>query len=188
MAQPIYIVSGLPRSGTSMMMRMLQAAGLPVLSDGVREADRDNPRGYWELEAVKSTQRDASWVRGARGKVVKVISHLLQDLPADETYRVVFMRRKLDEVIASQEQMLERRGEASDGPGGETREMLAAHVSQVEEWIRGAANVTALFVSYNRMLEQPRGQAERVDEFLGRSLDVDAMVSVIEPGLYRNRG
>src|SRR5690606_36045182 len=98
---PVYIVSGLPRSGTSMMMRMLAAGGLPVLTDEVREADSDNPRGYFELEAVKGSAKDASWVRQAPGKAVKVISYLLRSLPADLEYRVVFMRRSLDQVVRS---------------------------------------------------------------------------------------
>src|SRR5579872_1312474 len=106
----VTIVSGLPRSGTSMMLRMLAAGGLPILTDGVRTPDEDNPHGYLEWEGVKSLARDASWVASARGKGVKVIYYWLRDLPRDCRYRVIFMRRDLDEVLASQAAMLERRG------------------------------------------------------------------------------
>src|SRR4026207_1213461 len=111
--EPIVIVSGLPRSGTSMMMKMLEAGGLTVMTDAIRQADIDNPRAYCECERVKNLEKetDKSYVREARGKVLKVISFLLKDLPDDNYYRVIFMRRHLDEVIASQNKMLDRRGE-----------------------------------------------------------------------------
>src|SRR5258708_19458598 len=112
----VTIVSGLPRSGTSMMLRMLEAGGLPILTDGVRGADEDNPHGYLEWEAVKSLQRDASWVAAARGKGVKVIYYFLRDLPVDCHYRVIFMRRDIAEVLASQRPMLDRPGVRQQGP------------------------------------------------------------------------
>src|SRR5687767_8101595 len=110
MNQEIFVVSGLPRSGTSMMMNMLRAGGLELLVDDRRTSDEDNPEGYFELEAVKKTHLDSSWVDAAPGKLVKVVSEHLRQLPSTHTYRVVFMRRKLDEVLASQRQMLIRRG------------------------------------------------------------------------------
>ena len=97
----ITIVSGLPRSGTSLMMQMLEAGGMPVLTDGIRDADEDNPRGYYELEAVKRTKDDPAWLHGAPGKVVKMIYLLLYDLPTTYNYRIIFMRRPLSEVVAS---------------------------------------------------------------------------------------
>src|SRR5262249_30630691 len=106
MAPDIIIVSGLPRSGTSLMMQMLDGGGVPVLTDNIRAADTDNPRGYYEFEPVKATKRDATWLPAARGKAVKMVSQLLYHLPPGETYRVLFLERDLEEVLASQEKML----------------------------------------------------------------------------------
>ena len=187
MVPPVYIVSGLPRSGTSMMMRMLVAGGLPALADEVREADSDNPRGYFELEAVKGSARDASWVTDAPGKAVKVISYLLQSLPEDLEYRVIFMRRGLDQVVRSQRVMLERLGQPVDQSDEEARAALAEHVVDVEGWLDGAGHVRRLGVSYERVLADPRPQAERIAAFLGLHLDIDAMVRAVEPALQRQR-
>src|ERR1700741_4498489 len=108
--EPIVVVSGLPRSGTSMMMRMLEAGGLPIVSDGERAADIDNPKGYFELERIKNLEHetDKSYLSAARGKAVKVISFLIKELPDENDYRVVFMRRDLDEVLTSQQKMIDR--------------------------------------------------------------------------------
>jgi malate synthase len=188
MNKPIYVVSGLPRSGTSMMMKMLEAGGLGVVTDEIREADEDNPRGYYELEKVKQTASDASWVPEARGKVVKVISQLLRDLPESERYKVVFMRRKLDEILASQKKMLDRRGEENESEDQDMKESFAAHIEEIEAWLRGADHVEVLFVNYNRMLEDPAPQIERLNRFLDAGLDPARMAEVVEPALYRNRG
>lgn len=185
--EPIYVVSGLPRSGTSMMMRMLEAGGLAPLTDRIREADEDNPRGYYELEAVKRTQADPSWLDNASGKLVKVISQLLYDLPADRAYRVVFVRRDLDEILASQKTMLERRGEPRGADDEDMKSHLAAHVAEIEAWLKGADHIDVLYASYNRVLADPGKQAERVAKFLGAPLDVAAMTACVEPSLYRNR-
>src|SRR5262245_53188886 len=118
---PVYVVSGLPRSGTSMMMRMLEAGGIPPMSDGERTADIDNPEGYYEYERVKGLEKDPDkrWVREARGRALKVISFLLRHLPDDNAYRIVYMRRHLDEVFRSQDKMLDRLGNAVEGAGVE---------------------------------------------------------------------
>jgi hypothetical protein len=183
----ITVVSGLPRSGTSMMMRALSAGGLPALADGQREADEDNPHGYFELESVKRTVRDGSWIAEARGKVVKVIARLLTDLPAGERFKIVFMRRDLDEVLRSQRKMLERRGEPPGPPDEEMRRLLLGHVLETEDWLRTRPEMETLYVSYNRMVADPRPQAERINRFLGGSLDVDRMVAAVDANLYRQR-
>lgn len=195
MDSTVYIVSGLPRSGTSMMMQMLNRGGLPVLTDHVRTADEDNPRGYFELERVKQTRADPSWVDEARGKVVKLISQLLFDLPQGlpgeaspaVRYKVVFMRRNLDEVLRSQRKMLDHRSEDDPATDEQMKELFVTHLEEVESWLRSRGDIDVLFVSYNRMLQEPRKGAERISRFLGDVLDVDAMISTVDPALYRNR-
>ena len=185
----VTVVSGLPRSGTSLMMRMLEAGGLPPLTDEVRTANVDNPKGYYEFERVKALDKgDTAWLPEARGKAVKVISALLKHLPDDHTYRVLFMRRHLDEVLASQKKMLERRGKPADeASDDELRELFERHIAHVRGWAAGQANVQLLEVSYNDLLADPQPVAERVAAFVGGELDVEAMVAEIDPSLYRNR-
>lgn len=171
-----------------MMMRALAQGGAPILSDGKREADPDNPRGYYELEAVKGTAKDASWVRDAPGRVVKVIATLLPHLPASATYRVLFMRRNLDQVVRSQRAMLER---LQSTPPGEdeaaARRALAEHVVEIETWLENAPHVRVLGVSYERVLAQPEPEIARILRFLELDLDAAAMVRAIEPGLQRQK-
>ena len=172
-----------------MMMKMLEAGGLPPVTDEIRGADEDNPRGYYELEAVKKTARDPSWVETARGKVVKVISQLLRDLPDEESYRVIFMRRNLDEVLRSQQKMLERRDEVDGANSDDMKSTFSSHVEDVEAWMRSAAHVQTLFVSYNRMQSEPDKQLARIAAFLDceKTLDLEAMAAVVDPALYRQR-
>jgi hypothetical protein len=184
----VTIVSGLPRPGTSMMMAMLQAGGLEVLTDEIRKADEDNPRGYFEFERVKQVKEDRSWLPGARGKVVKMISALLDKLPSDHRYKVVFMERNIDEMLASQNQMLVRRGEPTDAVGDdEMRLLFRRHLRQMREWLEEQSNFNVLYVSYNDTLERPRENAEKINDFLGGTLDVNQMVSVVDKGLHRQR-
>jgi Sulfotransferase domain len=187
--EPVVVVSGLPRSGTSMAMKMLAAGGLAVLSDGVREADVDNPKGYFELEAVKELARspDKEWLREARGKVVKIISHLLKELPPDNNYRVLFMHRQIEEVLASQHKMLTRRNEASDTPDQRMTELFADDVWRARYTLRHRPWFESLELHYAEVVEDPLTHARRVNEFLGGRLDVERMVSVVDPDLYRNR-
>jgi hypothetical protein len=182
----IVVVSGLPRSGTSMMMQMLAAGGLETASDGLRTADDDNPRGYFELERVKQLKHDSAWLAAATGKAVKVVSQHLFDLPATESYRVIFMDRDLAEVIASQEAMIARRGTR----GAASDKMSAAfenHLVRVKSWLAGRNNMRTHFASYVAILADPHGEAATVNEFLGGELDVAAMAAAVDPALYRNR-
>lgn len=184
----ITIVSGAPRSGTSLMMRMLAAGGVPPLTDHVRAPDRDNPNGYFEYEPVKRTREDPSWVPGARGKAVKMVHLLLRDLPPGEEYRVLLMRRKLDEMVASQRRMLERLGRDPGALSDERRaQMFAAQLDETEAWAAAQPHVKLVRVDYNRLVEDPAPQLDVVARFLGRSLDVAAMAACIDAGLYRNR-
>ena len=184
----ITVVSGLPRSGTSMMMQMLVAGGMPAVSDGLRAADADNPRGYFELEAVKKLKTDSAWLTGARGHAVKVISMLLYELPADHEYRVIFMLRDMDEILASQKEMLKRRGSAgTDSGDAAMRQHLEAHLKKVQAWLAARKNFRVLYCEHRELLRAPAEQARRIGEFLGIRLDEQAMVNAIDPSLHRNR-
>jgi hypothetical protein len=185
----ITVVSGLPRSGTSMMMKMLEAGGIPPVTDELRTADEDNPKGYYEFERVKAMdQGDTSWVVGARGKVVKVISALLKHLPPGEQYRVVFVRRNMPEILASQRKMLIRRGEDPDKmDDAQMARLFEKHLKQTDEWLQSQSNFRVLYVHYSDILADPRPQIERINDFLGGQLNTDGMLTAVDPNLYRNR-
>ncbi len=184
----VIVVSGLPRSGTSMMMKMLEAGGMALVIDGIRTADEDNPKGYYEFERVKQLDKgDVAWVADASGKAVKVISALLEYLPSEYEYKVLFMNRKMPEVLASQRKMLERRGEKSDISDEKLATLLQKHVQQVKLWLARQPNFEMLDLDYNAMLLDPEPWAVKVNAFLGGQLDVRAMVDVVDPTLYRNR-
>ena len=171
-----------------MMMKMLEAGGLEPLTDNIRTADEDNPKGYYELERVKQIENDKAWLEDARGRVVKLISALLKHLPPSYNYKIVFMRRAMPEILASQRQMLIRRGEPADSvPDDKMASMFNKHVAQVESWIAAQPNVDVLYVSYNEVMTNPRPFAEQINTFLGGSLNVEQMVSVVDRALYRQR-
>lgn len=190
-ARSVVVVSGLPRSGTSMIMGMLAAGGMEALTDGVRAPDDDNPRGYFELERVRQLQTgmDTAWIRDARGKCVKVISYFLKHLPPGERYRIVFVRRNLAEVLASQRRMLERRGEPVGDRAEEGRlaGAFAAHLSRVERELEARADCDVLHMDHRAAIESPRSVAEQVNAFLDELLDVDRMAEAVDPRLYRQR-
>jgi hypothetical protein len=184
----ITIVSGLPRSGTSLMMQMLDAGGLPVLSDGERKADTDNPKGYLEWERIKQLPKNPSLISEAEGKVVKVISELILSLPMDHEYRIVFMQRPLPEVLKSQDEMLRRRGNVdSIGDNSAIEEFFQRHLIEVNKWIAGKPNVQITRVHYHRVLREPKLVAEEVAAFLKTPLDLEAMTRQVDGSLYRNR-
>ena len=187
---PIVVVSGLPRSGTSMMMRMLAAGGVEPFTDGRREADVDNPEGYYEFERVKQLEGDPDkgWVREARGRALKVISFLLRHLPADNAYRVIYMRRQLDEVLRSQDKMLDRLG--NPAPGGDLEAMKEAYRNDIVAarlWARKQPFMELIEVHYADAVADPAATARRVNEFLGGGLDEAAMAAAVKADLYRNR-
>jgi len=186
MASEIIIVSGLPRSGTSLMMQMLDGGGVEVVTDNIRTADTDNPRGYYEFEQVKTIKRDTTWLPATRGRAFKMVAQLLYDLPPSETYRIIFMERDLDEVLRSQERMLTRLGR-TPAPREEIRRAFAIHLERLHEWLRRQGNITVLGVCYNDLMERPQEQGERVRDFLGGTADVEGMVKAVDPSLYRNR-
>ena len=184
----ITIVSGLPRSGTSMMMGMLEAGGMEVMVDNIRKADEDNPKGYYELERVKQIKQDAAWLEVAEGKVFKMVSMLLYDLPPEKNYRVIFMKRKMEEILASQRRMLARKGQ--DGAGASNEEMariFAKHLNDMEHWLENQENIDVLYISYNDVIRNPLENARNVDRFLGNRLSIQEMVRVVDESLYRQR-
>ncbi len=184
----ITVVSGLPRSGTSMMMKMLEAGGLTPLTDNRRVADEDNPKGYYEDERIKRLAKDASWLGEARGKVVKVVSPLLKHLRSEFRYRVVFVRRDMAEVLASQRQMLVRRNQPTDAVSDD--QMTAAygkHLAGIEAWLGEQPNIDVLYVTYKDVVAAPAEHAERINQFLGRRLDTASMVAAVDRTLYRQQ-
>jgi hypothetical protein len=189
LSQVVTVVSGLPRSGTSMMMKMLEAGGLPPLTDNIRTADEDNPKGYYEFERVKQLPKgDVAWLPDAQGKVVKVIAALLPYLPGGYEYRVIFMQRAMSEVLASQRQMLIRRGEDPDKiPDDVIAKLFEKHLKQVNEWVSQQPNVERLDVNYNEMLKNPQPFIEQINAFLGNHLDAVKMATVVDPALHRQR-
>jgi len=188
--QPLVLVSGLPRSGTSMLMQMLEKGGMPIVTDKIRTADEDNPKGYHEFERIKDIDKttDKSWLKQYRGQVIKTISFLLQDLPLDLNYQVLFMRRNLDEVLRSQNKMLERSG--ATAPTVADQKMRANyefHLKKVYYRLDHTPNFQVLYLDYPAVVENPLREAKRINEFLGGRLNVEAMAGAVESSLYRNR-
>ncbi|HEY6369357.1 MAG TPA: hypothetical protein VIX37_02165 [Candidatus Sulfotelmatobacter sp.] len=184
----ITIVSGLPRSGTSLMMQMLVAGGMTALSDGDRQADPDNPRGYLEWERIKQLPNDPSCIAEGEGKVVKVISRLVLSLPAGYEYRIIFMQRPLPEVLASQDQMLKRRGTYKEGASSVAiSAAFEKHLRDVYAWMGGKPHVRALPVPYHEVLSKPKDISQRLAQFLEIPLDLEAMTQQVDASLYRNR-
>lgn len=187
-APSITIVSGLPRSGTSLLMQLIQAGGVPALTDNQRAADEDNPRGYLEFEAVKHTRKDPAWLDAAAGKVVKMVHLLLLDLPANRSYQVVFARRDLREVLASQRKMLDRHGKAGAAiPDEQLMKIFEQQLAKLFTWLATRPNFRVLEVAYRDLLTDPKPQVARINQFLGGGLDETKMLAAIDPSLYRNR-
>jgi hypothetical protein len=171
-----------------MMMQMLDAGGLPVLTDNERKPDEDNPKGYYEFEAVKTTKQDASWLNDAGGKVVKMVYRLLYDLPSDRRYAVVFMKRDLHEVIKSQEVMLDRSGKSGGSLDDDRlREVYDRQLAEARGWLSRQQNFDVLYVDYHDVLTDSKAVAAELNAFLGGSSDEAAMAAVPDRSLYRNR-
>ena len=171
-----------------MLMKMLAAGGLPPLTDGIREADADNPGGYYEFEKVKQLEKDTTWLESARGKAVKVISQLLDQLPPNRPYKIVFALRKMDEILASQRVMLARRGQLSDRISD--AEMAAAfgrHLSTVQQRLAEHPQMEVLYVNYAAVLRDPLATSREIKTFLALPLDIRQMASVVDESLYRQR-
>jgi hypothetical protein len=184
----ITIVSGLPRSGTSLMMQMLAAGGIPPLTDHQRAADESNPRGYFEFEPVKRLRSDRSWIEQAQGRAIKVIHLLLRELPTDGQfiYRVILMYRPMAEVLASQRAMLEREGKVA-AADAVLAKIYQSQLEQTDQWLVTHSAFSVLHIGYHAIVENPASAANEINDFLGGGLDITAMVTVVDPLLYRQR-
>lgn len=184
----ITIVSGLPRSGTSMMMKMLEAGGIEVVTDNIRKADEDNPKGYYEFEKAKKIKEDKSWLDDCKNKVVKMVSMLLFNLPSDRKYRVVFMRRNMKEILASQRKMLQRLDkEDNDVSDKEMAKNFERHLRDIINWLDKQENIDVLYVNYNEIIADPKDNIRRLNKFFGNILDIKKMMTVVDKNLYRQR-
>ena len=170
-----------------MMIRMLQAGGMPVVTDNLRPADADNPNGYYEFEPVKHLSRDASWLRDAYGKAVKMVYRLLPGLPQEHQYKVVMMNRHMGEIVASQDTMLRRRGNDTGTAPGDIAKILQNDLDAVKEPLQSRSNFRVLNLSYNSIIADPESAASELNRFLGDGLDTTAMSRVVDVSLYRER-
>jgi hypothetical protein len=188
--KPIITVTGLPRSGTSMLMKMLEAGGIEIVSDGMRTADNDNPKGYYELEKVKQLDKgsDKSWLKEFRGQAIKIVTYFLNQLPDSNLYKVIFIERNLDEVMASQNKMLVNRKKPVDSV--DEKKMIQnfeGHLWKVKNVVLNKPWFEVLYINHREMLTNPREQAQKINRFLGGRLNEEKMSCVVDPKLYRNR-
>ena len=177
----IHIVSGLPRSGTSMMMKIMDASGVPAVTDSIRKADEDNPKGYFEYEKVKQIKSDTSWLEDCDGKCVKMVSALLPYLPKNYQYSIVFMERDLNEIYVSQNKMLRHLGKKLLNT--DIIDHYKRHVRLVLKWATSQTNVVLHRVDYNKMMES----SEYTQKILKKLRLRAGAINVIDHKLYRNR-
>jgi hypothetical protein len=187
--EPLIVVSGLPRSGTSMVMQMLEAGGVEIVADFERAADPDNPEGYYELERVKRVDRgeETAWLVDARGRAIKIVSHYLRYLPDTNNYRVIFVHRDLGEILASQAKMLARRGEDAGADDSRMKELYIDHLAEAARELAARPCFDTLDLQHGATIHDPAAAASAINGFLGGSLGEAAMAAVVNPDLYRNR-
>lgn len=183
----VTIVSGLPRSGTSMMMQMLQAGGMEIVTDDIREADEHNPRGYLEYEKVKHIESNSEWLNDCRGKALKMISNYLYSLDKRLRYQVIFMKRDMNEILRSQRTMLKNLGWEENVSEGEIEERFENHLRQVMIWLARQPNIDVLYLTYKEVLKEPIKKAEELGRFLQYKLDTVKMAATVDQSMYRNR-
>ena len=182
----IIIVSGLPRSGTSLMMQLLQAGGIPLVCDDKRAADVFNPRGYFECEAVKKLATDNACIEGIQGKAIKVLYHLLKHLPEDQRYKIIFMQRPLNEVMLSQDRMLAGLGREEIAPASaELAITFAGQIDATTQWIRQQKNMTLWECDYPDLVKNSASLLQDLSIFLERDLPLPCMQAQIQPQLHR---
>lgn len=170
-----------------MMMKMLEAGGIKVITDSQRQADEDNPYGYFEFKQVREIKKNCSWLDSSTGKAIKIVSMLLYDLPLDRDYLLIFMKRNLDEVIASQKIMLERKGKTPGTEDEDLKLLYSRHLHEIEAWLTKQENFKTLYINYDDVLRQPLETVENIQKFMGRGLNTTNMIKSVDPSLYRQR-
>lgn len=171
-----------------MMMKMLEAGGQKILTDNLREADTNNPKGYYEFEPVKQLKDgDYSWLPDAVGTVVKIVTGLIKFLPPDYHYKVIFMQRELKEILSSQKKMLGRLGKGDDIPDEQMAKIYQDHLKQISAWISKQPNMDVLYMDYNTMVSDPGESLDKINAFLGGDMDTKTMAGVVDQNLYRER-
>ena len=183
----ITIVSGLPRSGTSLMMQMLAAGGMPLLTDSERQPDVDNPRGYCEWEPIRLLPKEPHRIDAAEGKAVKIISQLLLSVPRGRSYKLIFMERPLPEGLASPDEMLKRRGSVQSVDPALLTSAFRDHMKEIIAWLEQREDIPVCRTGYRKVLSDPMSSAKIVRDFLALDLNVEAMALQVDPSLYRNR-
>lgn len=185
----IIIVSGLPRSGTSMMMNILNSGGVPALIDNIRKSDKDNPKGYWEFESVKNLiNGEYSWLDQSKGKCVKVISYLLTYLPENYSYKVIFLERDLSEILKSQQIMMtQNQNMISNQDDEKISTIFKKHLESAKDFLQSNRQFETYYANYNKILDSPKKEIEKLNQFLNGRLDASKTMDVIDRTLYRNR-
>lgn len=183
----ITIVSGIPRSGTSMMMKMLRAGGMDLVNDGLRQADKNNLNGYFEYEKVKNLKEDNSWISIAEGKAIKVLFNFLYFLPQTHKFKIIFMQRDMKEILASQNKMLSVLGKSNLVNDDRMSLLFDSEIEKIKKWIGKQNNIETLYVSYNQILENPIVSCEDVKRFVSRNLEIEKMTKTVDRALYRNK-
>lgn len=180
----IVIVSGLPRSGTSLMMQMLHKGGLDALTDSNRKADVSNPKGYFEYDPVMALHKDNTWLHEAQNKSVKVVAPLLKFLDPKYRYKVIFMNRDLNEIVKSQQKMI---GRDPDTLPVKLFDTYKKHLNQVETWKAKEPGVELIYVNYKDALEDTAAVLDKVNKFIGVDLKKEKMLACVDKSLYRNK-
>jgi len=185
----VIIVSGLPRSGTSMMMQMLDHAGIEIYTDKIREADSNNPKGYYEHNNVKSLRRNKRWVAESMDKAVKVISNFIPHLPLIYNYKIIFMERDLDEILTSQREMLMKLGAKDRHEEYPLQVMNSFKKSRDKSklWASKQSNIEMIEVAYSDVIDNPFEEALRISEFLDHRVTPEDLIKPIDTKLYRQR-
>ena len=185
----VIVVSGLPRSGTSMMMRMLEAGSINIVVDNICKADDDNPKGYFEDERVKNLKENNSWLNDSlNNKAIKIISFLLYNLPQTNFYKIIFMERDMEEILKSQKKMLSKNNESSDTVDDATMtRKFNEHLGKIKKWLKDQRNIDCIYVKYHDVLREPLKYADKIKKFLNFDLNTEQMVKAIDKRLYRNK-
>ena len=182
----ITVVSGLPRSGTSLMMQILRAGGMEILTDNKRSADENNSKGYYEYEKVKSLIKDNTWLSEAEGKAVKIIVQLLHFLPNQHEYKIIFMERDIDEVVLSQNKMIDKlNGKQTTIPHELLKKTFLTQVEKVKTLL--AKNANLVYVDYHNLLNSRDEEIDRINTELDLGLNVKQACQVIDKTLYRTK-